>query len=403
LSTDRVESAVPDASAVDTLEAALSSLLREQADDLSVRWTLQVRSVLLPDRVDDQGPERAVEARALVDVLIGDSGVDEGVSEDAIGLGLRFGSSAFARGVSLHHVIKGLELLTGMTLYVMESAVGRVEIARATAADGICLSRRLQSRAGVLSLAATQGYMQAYTETLREGFRHLRHDLRNPLGTIKSVLALMDDESVPLEARANPSFRAMATRNARSLEELIADRLSDAAALLPVIAGQDVPVRAIACAARRALRGEAERRGVQIQVEQGGAHGRLDAAGLELLLRGVLHAALQERESGERLRIEFEQPAGRANVVISCESGRAPILDEGVTDRLGTLARQIGATITASERVTVSMPLRVSDGGHPSDERRHSLRHEPDGSRDGQPRHDVRSAGEGHHGQASAH
>jgi hypothetical protein len=56
-----------------------------------------------------------------------------------------------------------------------------------------------------------------------------------------------------------------------------------------------------------------------------------------------------------------------------------------------------------AERVTVSMPLRSGDNGHPLEERRHSPRHEADGSREGQPRHDVRSAGEGHHGQASAH
>jgi signal transduction histidine kinase len=299
-------------------------------------------------------------------------------------------------------VIKGLDLLTAITLFAMESAIERVDTT-ATAAEGIALSRRLQNRAALLSLAVTRGYMQAYAETLREGFRHLRHDLRNPLGTIKSVLALMDDESVPLEARVNPSFRAMATRNARMLEELIADRLSDAAALLPVVAGQEVAVRAVACAARRALRTEAERRGVQIQVEQGGTRGRLDAAGLELLLRGTLHAALQECEPGERLHVAFDQPPGRAGVVLSRESGRAPIGDEAAIDRLGTLAGQIGATIIASERVTVSIPIRPGDNGNPPGERERSLRHESDSSSDGEARHDIRGAREGHHGQAGAH
>ena len=44
---------------------------------------------------------------------------------------------------------------------------------------------------------------------------------------------MMDDETMPAEARAHPRFRAMAKRNARALGDLIADRLSDTAAVLP--------------------------------------------------------------------------------------------------------------------------------------------------------------------------
>jgi signal transduction histidine kinase len=389
---------------VDELEAAILAVLRKQAGDLGARWTLQAHSVLLLDQTNDQKPEHVGDAEGLVDALVGDGSSSDGVPEDSIGHGLRFGASAFARGVSLHHVLKGLDLLTAMTLYAMESAIGQLEVPTANAADGIRLSRRLQSRAALLSLAATRGYMQAFAETLREGFRHLRHDLRNPLGTIKSVLALMDDESVPLEARVNPSFRAMATRNARSLEELIADRLSDAAALLPVVAGQDVSVRAIACAVRRELRAEAERRGVSILVDQGGAHGRMDAAGLELLLRSALQVALRECESGDKLRLGFEQPAGRAAVVISCESGRSPIRDASTLDHLGTLAGQIGAMVVVAEHVVVSIPLGASDDNdRPATERERSLPREPGGLSDGETRHDVRGTRESHHGQAGAH
>jgi K+-sensing histidine kinase KdpD len=244
--------------------------------------------------------------------------------------------------------------------------------------------------------------MQAYAETLRERFRHLRHDLRNPLGTIKSVLALMDDDSVPLEARVSPNFRAMATRNARSLEELIAERLSDVATLLPIVDGQEVSVRAVACGVRREVRAEADRRGVGIQVEEGGPQGRLDAAGLELLLQGVLQAALQECPSPDQLRIGFEQPPGHAVVVVSWDSGRQPIHDEAALDRLRTLARQIGATITASERLELSVQLRSTDGASVAEQER-SVPLESGELGDGDARHDLRSSREGHHGQAGAH
>jgi signal transduction histidine kinase len=314
---------------------------------------------------------------------------------------MRFGVAAFTRGVSLHHVMKALDLAMAMTLFAVESTLRQVDDGQGSIADGVRLSRRLQRRGALLSLAATRGYMQAYADALRDRFRHLRHDLRNPLGTIKSVLALMDDDTVPFEARVNPSFRAMATRNAKSLEELIGDRLSDAAALLPTGLGQDVSVRAVACAVRRELRAEAEQRHVNILVEAEGPHGRMDAAGLELVLREALQATLRECQSGEQVHVDFDQPAGRATVVISRESENPPIRDSKVLDRLNVLADQIGATITAGERVSVSLHLRSSDVTS-SGERERSLPTEPDGLGDGEVRHDVGSARESHHRQTGA-
>jgi len=403
-STDRVEPHAADAQPGDALHDLVLTLLRPRAADLAERWTAQARSVLLLDRTDGRNSELMVDAEGLVEALVGGSSGGEGIPEGAIGQGLRFGADAFARGVSLHHVMKALDLLASMTLYVMESALERSDVSAASAADGVRLARRLQRRSALLSLAATRGYMQAYADTLRDRFRHLRHDLRNPLGTIKSVLSLMDDDSVPLEARVNPNFRAMATRNAKSLEELIAERLSDAAALLPVVTGHDVSVRAIACAVRRDLRVEAERRSVNILVEQGGSHGQLDAAGLELLLRGALQAAVRECGSGEQLTVEFEQAPGRTSVIISHEARHPPIRDADALEHLGALARQIGASLTAADRVLVSIQFQPGDNGLArASERERSVPRESGGLSDGEARHDVRGAREGHHGQAGAH
>jgi hypothetical protein len=60
----------------------------------------------------------------------------------------------------------------------------------------------------------------------------LRHDLRNPIGTIRSALSLMADETVPEEARRSPRFSAMIERNTTSLDQMIVARLSDAEARL---------------------------------------------------------------------------------------------------------------------------------------------------------------------------
>lgn len=375
-------------------------LLREQAAALADRWTGQARVILLLDAAGSTESQQTADTKELVEALIGGLADGDGLVQDTIGNGMQFGSAAFDRGVSLHHVLKALDLLMAMTLFAAESTVDQVvDLTETSAGDGIRLSRRLQRRGALLSLAAARGYMQAYADALRDRFRHLRHDLRNPLGTIKSVLALMDDDSVPLEARANPNFRGMATRNARSLEDLIAERLSDAAALLPTVAGQSVSVREIACAVRRELRAEAEKRDVVITVEQGGPHGQLDAAGLELLLRDALHATLQECEAGEHIHIEFGQTSGRASLALSRESGRSLIYDSHVLERLSALAGQIGATIIAGEGLPLSIQLRLGEIAQPAERERSVLR-EPGELGDGEAPHDVRSARESHHGQS---
>jgi signal transduction histidine kinase len=358
---------------------------------------------LLLDQKNERDALQLADSRGVVEALIADFAGGDNASEDLIGHGMRFGGTAFAHGVSIHHVLKALDLLMAMTLFAIESALGQLEDAPATtAADGIRLSRRLQRRSALLALAATRGYMHAYVETLRDRFRHLRHDLRTPLGTIKSVLALMDDDSVPLEARGDPSFRAMATRNAKSLEDLIGVHLGDAVTLLPTAAGQDVSVRAIACAVRRELRTETERRGVTISVEQEGPHGRLDAVGLELLLRELLGAVLQDCEPGEQLHIAFDRSLGHAILMLSREPARASFHGLPALERLSILAGQVGATITPAERILVSIPLRPSEVPS-SVERARPVSRDADELREGQQRHDVRGARESHHGQSGAH
>jgi signal transduction histidine kinase len=390
------------------LEAALHSALCAQVTELAARWTSQSRTILLLDSIGvegNDGPVRDSEvARSFVDALLAAFAAGDEESDAAITAGLQFGAEAFARGASLHHTAKAVDLLVTMTMYAMERAVSHEDMPHGRVADGLWLARRLQRRGALLSLAATRGYTQAYGEAYRDQFRHLRHDLRNPLGTIKSVLALMDDESVPAEARANPNFRAMAKRNARSLEEMIADRLSDAAVPLSVMAGHDVSVRTIACTVRRDLRSEAEYRGVAIIVEPSSLRGRFDAPGLELLLRGTIQAALYESAHGEQLRLEFEGATeDRATVVLSAGSGRAPIEKREALDRLRILAERIGASITFSDRIrlSVSMPRAERPAGV-SSERERSVPQDSGELGDGKTVHDLRGPREGEHGQPSA-
>jgi signal transduction histidine kinase len=386
------------------LEDTVLATVRDGAAELALRWEAQIKSVAL---MDDARPQHETDidmaSRLTAAALFGSSTPDDHDAEEVIPVGLEFGSDAFARGSSLHHTMKALDLLTAMTLYAVETAIDDGEARESmSAAQGVRLARRLQQRAALLSLAVTRGYMQAYSETLRERFRHLRHDLRNPLGTIKSVLALMDDESVPPDARSDPRFQAMAKRNARSLEELIADRLSDAAALLPMVANQDVSLRSVACAVRRELRSEMERRGVTMLVGTSAPYGQVDTPGLELLLRGVLQAILQECVEGDQLHLAFGGPVeGRGTVSISCETGREPIRDKSMLERLTSLSQRIGASISTGEQISISVPMQAPIGEERPvivAEQERSVARAPAGLGDRETRDDLASPSQRHHG-----
>lgn len=387
-------------------QTAVQSALRERTGELARRWESQVRSVALMTEVDASAAAEGVGAHDLVNALVSSLESADAESDEAIACGLRFGTDAFARGTSLHHMMKALDLLAAMTLYTLETAIEESG-ASGSAAEGVRLARQLHGRSSLLSLAATRGYMQAYALALRERFRHLRHDLRNPLGTIKSVLSLMNDETVPLDARADPRFQVIAKRNARSLEELIADRLSDAAALLPVIAGQDVSLRSIASSVRRELRSEIERHGVTVFVGADVPSGRLDAPALELLLRCALQAALQESVEGEQLHLEFDDGvADRAVVIISCDSGRPPLKEAGSLARLTSLAQQVGASVSADDRLIVSVTMGTRDSSEAvaaTAERERPIVRDAVELGGGETSDDVGGARQREHGETGAH
>jgi signal transduction histidine kinase len=241
------------------------------------------------------------------------------------------------------------------------------------------------------------------SDSLRNRFRHLRHDLRNPLGTIKSALALMDDESLPVDARQSPRFRAMATRNAGALDAMIVSHLSDAAAALPALIYQRVSLRLVACAVRRDLRAEAEARGVTVVVGNAQAPVCLDAVGLELTLHELLRAALREAALGEELRVEFGAPSeGRISVCLTAEPPREPVFDEDTWLQIRELAARMGGTLTTGPRLVLSVPIEDSPTAARAPQGLADVAPQRDPLDGGEPGDDLRGAREREHGQPGA-
>ncbi|HEY0778654.1 MAG TPA: hypothetical protein VGD56_11870, partial [Gemmatirosa sp.] len=180
---------------------------------------------------------------------------DARLSADVMQLGWEAGGRAFAAGLSVHHVVRDADLLLAIVLADLEREVEALPAdVVATPADTFGAARRLQRGMGRYTQAAASGFVHALLRNLRERYRLLRHDLRNPLGTIRSALSLMEDESVPEEMRHGPGIRSMVARNAGSLDRLIASGLDDAAAAALLIPPQDIALRDVAVAARREVR-----------------------------------------------------------------------------------------------------------------------------------------------------
>jgi signal transduction histidine kinase len=391
------------------LRLRVATALRTEASAIAGRWEEQSRVVALREASVAGVAGSPFSAASLITAMADSLASDGATSDTLVALGLSFGVQAFARGGSLHHTLKGLDLLAAMTLYVVESSL--LGESGATAADGVRVCRRLQQASSLVTLAATKGHTEAMSDAMRERFRHLRHDLRNPLGTIKSVLAMMDDETMPAEARAHPRFRAMAKRNARSLGELIADRLSDAEAVVPVLVQQSASLRTIACGVRRALRAEAEVRGATVVIGSARARVMVDAVGLEFMLHELLRAALQEAESGDELRVEFGEVRDEsASVTLYCAPSRCPVIGAEALARLTALATHMRGKLAATEEaVNFEIPVRRVEMTVQPPEAASTLPVEgvadsapvavpPSAGRE--PGDDVRGAREGEHGQS---
>jgi signal transduction histidine kinase len=384
------------------LRARVAATLRDQAPRIAERWEAQSRTVALRQPRTEDRTTAPSPAAALVASLATALAAEGATSEDLVALGFAFGVDSFELGGSLHHALKGLDLLSAMILFAVETSLA--EGAEGTAADGIRLSRRLQQTSSLLTLAAAKGYTEAMGDATRERFRHLRHDLRNPLGTIKSVLAMMDDETMPAAERAHPRFRAMAKRNARTLGELIADRLSDSEALVPTLVQQSVSLRALACGVRRDLRAHAEARETTVVVGSTRAHVLVDAIGLELLLHELLLAALQETAMGGELHVEFGEIRGaRASVSLRGASAQLPVSDARALERLAALVAQMhGELEVDGEAVRLLFPVRLIELVEETPEVADSRPAASQASAQGKSSHDVRGTGEREHGQPSA-
>lgn len=337
----------PPSSAVTPLASYLADFFARDAVELGAHWQSRARSAV-PRAADQQDIAETPLAARLV-AAVAAALPEEGVWQDNVmSAGWELGAAAQAAGYSSDALLTELELLTAILLYAAERHVDALDVPRDVATtpptETFAVVRRMHEAVSLMTLAATRGHAQRQQEDARSHFRSLRHDLRNPIGTIQSAAALMQDETLPAEQRSSARYADMVSRNAQSLEELISRGLADGASPTGTPAVQRVSLRDLALAVRRSVRAESERAECRVDVDDGFDEVRAAAGALELTLRSLLAATISALPIGSAARLTGAraQP-GRARVAIVTQ----PRLAEpaAVADAARTIADATGATV----------------------------------------------------------
>ncbi len=360
------------------LAALVGRALADRCDEIAVTWRRRSRVAEPRGHAPDEEPsDTAVPARrgepdggaALVRALAQAPCGGVAWRDEIMRAGWQLGTDANARDGSLHHLLRAFDTLGDVLL--AESQTILEDVGDGRAADGIVVARRLARAVALLRLAATRGYMQSLGGALRDRFRAIRHDIRNPLGTIANAVALMSDETLPPETRTSPRVRAMVARNARSIDDLLRTTLGDSAATLPALADQPGTLRAVACSVKAELAHEAAQQGVEIVVGDSLPGALIESAAVELVLTSVILAMLRparwhDGHPSAELTIELEdadQEAAVLAVAWRAGCGEAPSAEDLAFAR--ELSERSGCVVTERPdgRVLLRAPLAPAPPG----------------------------------------
>lgn len=336
------------------LEQLIAVNLRRDASVLSGRWRTRAtagreasEASREPEEPDEQSAGAAL-VGGLAAVLVGDARGMVGLAR----AGWQFGSMRYRQGTELVQVLGELQLLGAVVLYAAERCA---ESLGGSASDGVRAARGVQRGMDLLSRAATKGFTSAWLGNQRRRASTLRHDIRNPLGTIRNAIAFLEDESIPSNLRDEERFRRMIVRNAAEADALISQHLGDGVVVGDALVGQAVSIHDVALLVRRGLREEAKEAGVEIVVADSLPIARVDATAVELALLAAVAGVL---ERGARRQLSIEPGATRERSV--CIRIGAELWAGGDGEGLSLaqdLAEWVGGALSLDDAIVLELPL----------------------------------------------
>lgn len=268
--------------------------------------------------------------------------LDEHWWDDAVMLGgWQMGATAFAEHASLQELVARLAALQHRAL--------ALDLERAGAGDAIerraalAAASRVCDAAALLQGAAVQAFSLAALRALEGRAREVRHEMKNPIGTIRNALTMLtEDSAAPAGGDRSGDSRqlhAIALRGTTLLETLVRDRLGGANAAEALLGGA-VPADDVVGRVLRALAARASASGVQLSAGKTApaASVRPGHPGLELVLRSLVVAAARSAVAGESVRVDIDAvPGARIRFVVRADQLSRPVPD------LSDAARELAA------------------------------------------------------------
>lgn len=336
------------------LEQQIAGNLHRDSLVLSERWNTRLMAGReatgaqhRPGRPSEDSAGPAL-VRGLAASLVGDARGMVGLAR----AGWQFGSTRHGEGMELVQVIRELQLLDAVVLYAAEQ---HAESLGGRASDGLRAARGVQRGMSLLSRAATKGFTNAWLAAQRRRASLLRHDIRNPLGTIRNAIAFLEDESIPSHLRDDERFRRMIVRNAAQADALVSQHLGDGVVMGDALVGQPVSIHDVALAVRRGLREEAREAGVEIVVADALPVVSVDATAVELALLAAVAGVL---ETGVRRQVSIEPGATRErSVCIRLDAELNAGVDGEGLSLAQDLAQWVGGVLSLGDAIVLELPL----------------------------------------------
>ena len=327
------------------LASYLAKFLARDAADRGPHWRDRAPAAV-PRSPEQPSMADAALAARIVGAVAGALDGSGTWQDEVMRAGWELGASALEAGYPADSLLTEVELLNAILLYAAERQVDALdtprEVTTTPPTETFAVVRQLHEAVSLLSLAATRGYGHGQQEGLRSHLRSLRHDLRNPIGTIQNAAALMRDESLPVDQRSNPRYADMVVRNAQSLEDLISRELGEG------VSGPAVPrvlLRDLALAVRRAVRAESERAECRVEVDDLVSEVQVPVGGLELTLRSLLSATIAALPLGAVVHLTGAPTGEGEGSRVAIVTQPALTDPERVADSARTIADATGTSV----------------------------------------------------------
>ena len=294
----------------------LGDRIQAEAHGLAARWLERLRALLpvaknevfpspvLLDHIPAVLQQVGAYLRSPEDEEIG---TNTAVVEKARELGML----RFSQNASIHQLMREYEILGHVLAEFTSEETRRLDLT-ASAADCVEVMGRMNRAVQVLMQTTVDTFIAEYTDTITqqtarlESFnRMVSHELRNPLGTLVYVVALLRNEELLNDGARRTQVLDMAQRNVERIRDLLLNlenltRLRRDDEELPSL--QQVEIEAIAGEVARQLDEVAAGRGVEIRIAKPLPTALIDPARTELVLMNLISNGIKYSDPAKPAR-----------------------------------------------------------------------------------------------------